>query len=131
MNADGSWSFDPGHAAYQHLSAGQTQQVTIPVTVWLVVGEGEGFGVQSGEAGLVQSNVVVTGPGTIDGGLQPGAFRAISAQGDLRNLTVANLKVTGTRGTKAIAVSGFAGARAFVGFRGHHASGHNKTLVSK
>ena len=33
VNADGSWSFDPGHASYQHLAAGQTQTLTIPVTV--------------------------------------------------------------------------------------------------
>ncbi len=33
MNTDGSWNFDPSHAAYQHLAAGQTQQVTIPVAV--------------------------------------------------------------------------------------------------
>ncbi|WP_165821534.1 VCBS domain-containing protein [Falsiruegeria mediterranea] len=33
LNADGSWSFDPTDAAYQHLAAGQTEQVTIPVTV--------------------------------------------------------------------------------------------------
>ncbi|MDT3296640.1 VCBS domain-containing protein [Shewanella sp. SP2S2-6] len=33
LNADGSYSFDPGHASYQHLAAGQTQDVVIPVTV--------------------------------------------------------------------------------------------------
>ncbi len=33
MNKDGSWSFDPGHTAYQHLAAGQTEQITVPVTV--------------------------------------------------------------------------------------------------
>ncbi|SFL26684.1 VCBS domain-containing protein, partial [Shimia haliotis] len=33
FNADGSWSFDPTNAAYQHLAAGATQQVTVPVTV--------------------------------------------------------------------------------------------------
>ncbi|WP_246059254.1 VCBS domain-containing protein, partial [Shimia litoralis] len=33
FNADGSWSFDPTDAAYQHLAAGATQQVTVPVTV--------------------------------------------------------------------------------------------------
>ncbi|MTI42004.1 hypothetical protein E1178_00005, partial [Roseibium hamelinense] len=30
---DGSWSFDPTDPAYQHLAAGATQAVTIPVTV--------------------------------------------------------------------------------------------------
>ncbi|WP_362771397.1 VCBS domain-containing protein, partial [Aeromonas veronii] len=33
LNADGSYSFDPSHAAYQHLAAGQTQDLVIPVTV--------------------------------------------------------------------------------------------------
>ncbi|MBY6196826.1 VCBS domain-containing protein [Vibrio hangzhouensis] len=33
FNADGSYRFDPSHSAYQHLSAGQTQTLTIPVTV--------------------------------------------------------------------------------------------------
>ncbi|HDZ8836880.1 TPA: VCBS domain-containing protein [Aeromonas veronii] len=33
VNADGSWSFDPAHASYQHLTAGQTQVLTIPMTV--------------------------------------------------------------------------------------------------
>ncbi|MDT3322429.1 VCBS domain-containing protein, partial [Shewanella sp. SP1S2-4] len=32
-NADGSYSFDPSHASYQHLAAGQTQDVVIPITV--------------------------------------------------------------------------------------------------
>ncbi|GMQ49279.1 VCBS domain-containing protein [Vibrio sp. 10N] len=33
FNNDGTYRFDPGHSAYQHLSAGQTQTLTIPVTV--------------------------------------------------------------------------------------------------
>ncbi|MBX9753302.1 MAG: VCBS domain-containing protein, partial [Pseudomonadaceae bacterium] len=33
MNADGSFNFDPANAAYQHLAAGQTQDVVIAVTV--------------------------------------------------------------------------------------------------
>ncbi|PMG19291.1 hypothetical protein BCU97_05105 [Vibrio splendidus] len=33
FNADGSYSFDPSNAAYQHLANGQTQTLTIPVTV--------------------------------------------------------------------------------------------------
>ncbi|MCG9964887.1 VCBS domain-containing protein [Shewanella cutis] len=38
LNADGSYSFDPGNAAYQHLTAGQTQDVLIPITVTDSVG---------------------------------------------------------------------------------------------
>ncbi|MEZ9765517.1 VCBS domain-containing protein [Vibrio splendidus] len=33
FNADGSYSFDPSNTAYQHLANGQTQTLTIPVTV--------------------------------------------------------------------------------------------------
>ncbi|BHH85387.1 VCBS domain-containing protein [Desulforhopalus sp. 52FAK] len=33
LNKDGSYSFDPTDQAYQHLAAGQTEKVTIPVTV--------------------------------------------------------------------------------------------------
>ncbi|MFB2755951.1 VCBS domain-containing protein, partial [Shewanella xiamenensis] len=33
LNADGSYSFDPSNAAYQHLTQSQTQNLTIPVTV--------------------------------------------------------------------------------------------------
>ncbi|MDU9006722.1 VCBS domain-containing protein, partial [Sedimentitalea todarodis] len=33
LTGDGSWSFDPTDAAYQHLAAGATEQVRIPVTV--------------------------------------------------------------------------------------------------
>ncbi|WP_197469043.1 VCBS domain-containing protein, partial [Oleiphilus sp. HI0125] len=33
LHADGSYSFDPSHASYQHLAAGQVQTLTIPVGV--------------------------------------------------------------------------------------------------
>ncbi|MCL1068958.1 VCBS domain-containing protein, partial [Shewanella olleyana] len=33
FNTDGSYTFDPAHASYQHLGAGQEQTITIPVTV--------------------------------------------------------------------------------------------------
>ncbi|MBE1291291.1 MAG: hypothetical protein GJ677_02255, partial [Rhodobacteraceae bacterium] len=33
LNSDGSWSFDPTDTAYQHIAAGATERVTIPVTV--------------------------------------------------------------------------------------------------
>ncbi|HEH9431406.1 TPA: VCBS domain-containing protein, partial [Aeromonas sobria] len=39
LNADGSYSFDPAHASYQHLAAGQTQDVVIPITVTDSAGE--------------------------------------------------------------------------------------------
>ncbi len=33
LNGDGTWSFDPSHSAYQSMAAGQSQTITIPVTV--------------------------------------------------------------------------------------------------
>ncbi|WP_222103729.1 VCBS domain-containing protein, partial [Shewanella xiamenensis] len=33
LNADGSYSFDPTDAAYQHLAQGQTETLSIPITV--------------------------------------------------------------------------------------------------
>ncbi|OQX36183.1 MAG: hypothetical protein B0D96_04895 [Candidatus Sedimenticola endophacoides] len=34
LNGDGSFSFDPTHAAYDHLKQGDTEELVIPVTVW-------------------------------------------------------------------------------------------------
>jgi VCBS repeat-containing protein len=34
LHADGSYNFDPSHASYQHLAAGQDQTLTIPVVVF-------------------------------------------------------------------------------------------------
>ncbi|MBO9401805.1 VCBS domain-containing protein [Shimia sp. R9_3] len=60
LNADGSWHFDPTDAAYQHLAAGATEQVTIPVTV------------TDGTATDTQ-NLVITVTGTNDGAVYTGA----------------------------------------------------------
>ncbi|SLN70657.1 hypothetical protein TRL7639_04189 [Falsiruegeria litorea R37] len=75
LGTDGSWSFDPTDAAYQHLAAGATQQVTIPVTV-------------TDKAGATDTeNLVITVTGTNDGPVvqpgdlgatQPGAGRTLS-----------------------------------------------------
>uniref|UniRef100_UPI002494336C VCBS domain-containing protein n=1 Tax=Shimia thalassica TaxID=1715693 RepID=UPI002494336C len=76
LNADGSWSFDPTDAAYQHLSAGATQQVTIPVTV------------TDKQGATDTENLVITVTGTNDGpavqtgdlgATQPGAGKTLSA----------------------------------------------------
>ncbi|WP_297836834.1 VCBS domain-containing protein, partial [uncultured Roseibium sp.] len=74
MNTDGSWNFDPSHAAYQHLAAGQTQQVTIPVTVTdsagatdaqslviTVTGTNDGPVLTAATASAVEDGKVVTG----------------------------------------------------------------------
>ncbi|WP_374920954.1 VCBS domain-containing protein [Shewanella xiamenensis] len=55
LNADGSYSFDPSNAAYQHLAAGRTETLTIPVTVT------DGAGASSTQ------NLTITLTGTNDG----------------------------------------------------------------
>ncbi|EKP0309987.1 VCBS domain-containing protein, partial [Aeromonas veronii] len=55
LNADGSYSFDPKDAAYQHIAAGQTEDVTIAVRV-------------TDAAGATSTqNLVITVTGTQDG----------------------------------------------------------------
>ena len=75
MNQDGSWSFDPSHAAYQHLAAGQTQQITIPVTVTDSTGATD------------TENLVITVTGTGDaaviGGVDTGSVTEASAGVDM------------------------------------------------
>ncbi len=61
LNPDGSYSFDPSDAAYQHLAAGQTQTLTIPVTV-------------TDSAGTTSTqNLSITLTGTNDGATIAGA----------------------------------------------------------
>ncbi|MDX5595464.1 VCBS domain-containing protein [Pseudovibrio sp. SPO723] len=82
MNADGSWSFDPSHAAYQHLADGQTQQITIPVTV-------------TDSAGATDTeNLVITVTGTGDGARFTGTDTASVVED--QNLTGGNLTVQGS-----------------------------------
>ncbi|WP_211327639.1 VCBS domain-containing protein, partial [Umboniibacter marinipuniceus] len=54
LNADGSYSFDPTDAAYNGLAAGDTQQITIPVTV------------TDGSGGTDHKDLVITVTGTND-----------------------------------------------------------------
>ncbi|WP_229003243.1 VCBS domain-containing protein [Roseibium aggregatum] len=71
MNTDGSWNFDPSHAAYQHLAAGQTQQVTIPVTV-------------TDSAGATDAqSLVITVTGTNDGPVLTAATASAEEDGKL------------------------------------------------
>ncbi|WP_243977883.1 VCBS domain-containing protein [Vibrio natriegens] len=77
FNPDGSWVFDPTDAAYQSLPAGQSQTLTIPVTVTDTAGATD-----------VQ-NLVITVNGTNDGAVISGAGAqlkedsAVSASGEL------------------------------------------------
>ncbi|MFZ6042245.1 VCBS domain-containing protein [Vibrio natriegens] len=77
LNADGSWAFDPSHSAYQHLAQGQTETLTIPVTV-------------TDHAGATDTqNLTITVTGTNDGaviygsGAQLKEDSAVSASGEL------------------------------------------------
>ena len=77
LNADGSWSFDPSHSAYQHLAQGQTETLTIPVTV-------------TDHAGATDTqNLTITVTGTNDGAVISGSGAqlkedsAVSASGEL------------------------------------------------
>ncbi|MGN5139251.1 VCBS domain-containing protein [Aeromonas sp. 164P] len=54
LNADGSYSFDPSHASYQHLAAGATQAINIPITV------------SDGHGGTTTQNLQITLTGTDD-----------------------------------------------------------------
>ncbi|MFN1549160.1 VCBS domain-containing protein [Vibrio natriegens] len=77
LNADGTWSFDPSHNAYQHLAQGQTETLTIPVSV-----------IDNAGATDIQ-NLTITVSGTNDGAVISGAGAqlkedsAVSASGEL------------------------------------------------
>lgn len=63
-----------------------------------------------GDGVLQLSNIVIKGPGLLDGDRSPGAVRAVSALGPLNRVVIDGLSVTRTLGTKAIAVSGMSQA---------------------
>ncbi|WP_439845544.1 VCBS domain-containing protein [Aeromonas veronii] len=83
LNADGSYSFDPSHASYQHLAAGQTQAVVIPITV-------------TDSAGATSTqNLTITVTGSNDGptiaGVNTGSTAEDSSQAVTGQLTIADL----------------------------------------
>ncbi|MFQ1771309.1 VCBS domain-containing protein [Aeromonas veronii] len=83
LNADGSYSFDPSHASYQHLAAGQTQDVVIPITVT------DSTGLSSTQ------NLTITVTGSNDGptiaGVNTGSTTEDSSQAVTGQLTIADL----------------------------------------
>jgi VCBS repeat-containing protein len=106
FSADGSFSFDPGHDSYQHLQVGETQTLTIPVTV------------TDGHSATDNQNLIVTVTGTNDTPRVSGAItlpggtedtsQAFSTADLLANasdvdsndiLTVENLTVDPSQGT--------------------------------
>ncbi|MXV30473.1 tandem-95 repeat protein, partial [Aeromonas veronii] len=83
LNADGSYSFDPSHASYQHLTAGQTQAIVIPITV-------------TDSAGATSTqNLTITVTGSNDGptiaGVNTGSTAEDSSQAVTGQLTIADL----------------------------------------
>ncbi|MDT3275644.1 VCBS domain-containing protein [Shewanella sp. SP2S2-4] len=82
MNADGSYSFDPSHASYQHLAMGQTQDVVVPITVT------DGTGATSTQ------NLTITITGTNDGptiaGVNTGSTAEDNTQAVSGQLTIAD-----------------------------------------
>ncbi|WP_152507242.1 VCBS domain-containing protein [Labrenzia sp. THAF35] len=97
MNQDGSWSFDPSHATYQHLAAGQTQQVTIPVTVTDQAGATDTqnlvITVTGSNDGPVVSGPVDLGRGTEDHSVQISAAQLLAHATDIDTGDI--LSVTG------------------------------------
>ncbi|MFB2667602.1 VCBS domain-containing protein [Shewanella xiamenensis] len=81
LNADGSYSFDPSNAAYQHLAAGQTETLTIPITVT------DSTGATS------TANLTITLAGTDDGALISGTD-ACAVTEDTQLTTGGQLAVT-------------------------------------
>ncbi|MDU9007034.1 cadherin-like domain-containing protein, partial [Sedimentitalea todarodis] len=79
LNTDGSWSFDPTDAAYQHLAAGATEQVRIPVTVTDSAG---GSDTKTLVITVTGSNdgPVVSGPVSLPGGTEDTSVLITSAQ---------------------------------------------------
>ncbi|WP_231550528.1 VCBS domain-containing protein [Chitinibacter sp. ZOR0017] len=83
LNVDGSYTFDPRDSAYQHLAAGQTQTLTIPITV-----------TDSAGASSTQ-NLTITLTGSNDGatigGVNTGGTNEDSTQLTTGQLTVADI----------------------------------------
>ncbi|MCT8864357.1 VCBS domain-containing protein [Shewanella xiamenensis] len=81
LNADGSYSFDPSNAAYQHLAAGQTQTLTIPVSV------------TDSEGATVTQQLVITVTGSNDGAIISGTDASAVTE-DTQLTTQGQLTVT-------------------------------------
>ncbi len=79
LNVNGSWSFDPTDAAYQHLAAGATQQVTIPVTVTDKAGATDTENLVITVTGT-NDGPTVSGPVTLPGGTEDTAVQITAAQ---------------------------------------------------
>ncbi|MEL4244889.1 VCBS domain-containing protein, partial [Shewanella xiamenensis] len=83
VNTDGSWRFDPSHASYQHLAAGQTLTLTIPVTVT------DAAGATSSQDLVIKLNG--SNDGATIGGVSTGSAKEDNAQITTGQLSVADV----------------------------------------
>ncbi|WP_037422617.1 VCBS domain-containing protein, partial [Shewanella xiamenensis] len=109
LNADGSYSFDPANAAYQHLAAGQTQTLTIPVSVTdsagatatqqlviTVTGSNDGAIISGTDAGTVTEDTQLTTQGQL----------TVTDIDDQESAFTAQAKTAGSYGSFTLAADG-------------------------
>ncbi|MEL4253023.1 VCBS domain-containing protein [Shewanella xiamenensis] len=109
LNADGSYSFDPSNAAYQHLAAGQTQTLTIPVSVTdsagatatqqlviTVTGSNDGAIISGTDAGTVTEDTQLTTGGQL----------TVTDIDDQESAFTAQAKTAGSYGSFTLAADG-------------------------
>ncbi|HHQ4705412.1 TPA: VCBS domain-containing protein, partial [Aeromonas hydrophila] len=105
LHTDGSYSFDPSHASYQHLAAGQIRDVVIPITVTDSVGASS---TQSLTIKLSGSNDGATIAGVSSGSTSEDNNQAVNGQLTISDMDdgeaffVAQSGVVGTYGTFTI-----------------------------
>ncbi|NSM23048.1 hypothetical protein HT094_01130 [Shewanella sp. ZOR0012] len=109
LNADGSYSFDPTDAAYQHLAAGQTQTLTIPVSVTdsagatatqqlviTVTGSNDGAVISGTDTGAVTEDTQLTTSGQL----------TVTDIDDQESAFTAQVKTAGSYGSFTLAADG-------------------------
>lgn len=109
FDSDGSYSFDPAHAAYQALADGQTQLITVPYTVTdnagatstanlviTVIGTGDAPTIDGTLTGTVREDTTLTATGTL----------TVSDPDAGQSLFTAQSNVPGTFGSFSISAAG-------------------------
>ncbi|MFB2761808.1 VCBS domain-containing protein, partial [Shewanella xiamenensis] len=109
LNADGSYSFDPSNAAYQHLAQGQTETLTIPVSVTdsagatatqqlviTVTGSNDGAVISGTDAGTVTEDTLLTTQGQL----------TVTDIDDQESAFTAQAKTAGSYGSFTLAADG-------------------------
>ncbi|WP_298831212.1 Ig-like domain-containing protein [uncultured Piscinibacter sp.] len=109
FDSDGSYSFDPAHAAYQALADGQTQLITVPYTVTdnagatstanlviTVIGTGDAPTIDGTLTGTVREDTTLTATGTL----------TVSDPDAGQSLFTAQSNVPGTFGSFSVSAAG-------------------------